>query len=95
MYTRPQFFTMRGLVQKEREVHMPKKSPKQEALTNAIDDLQEGDIDVAMVLYTKESGERAYLHPFESEIHALEFLEIMVSSLRTDIIEKLMKRSVN
>jgi hypothetical protein len=48
-----------------------------------------------MVLYTKESGERAYLHPFESEIHALEFLEIMVSSLRTDIIEKLMKRSIN
>ena len=74
---------------------MQKKSPKQEALTDAIADMKDGDIDVAMILYTKEDGQRAYLHPFESEIHALEFLEVMTSSLRADIMEKLIRRSVN
>ena len=79
----------------EREVHMQKKLSKQSSITEAIEDIKEENIDVAMILYTKEDGERAYLHPFESELHALEFLEIMVSSLRADIIEKLIKRSVN
>lgn len=74
---------------------MQKKSSKQSSITEAIEDIKEENIDVAMILYTKEDGERAYLHPFESELHALEFLEIMVSSLRADIIEKLIKRSVN
>jgi hypothetical protein len=48
-----------------------------------------------MILYINKDDERVYLHPFESDIHALEFLEIMIAGLRADIMEQIMKRSLN
>jgi hypothetical protein len=36
-----------------------------------------------------------YLHQFPDDISALEFLEIMVAGLRADILEKVLKRTMN
>lgn len=57
--------------------------------------LDAGELEASMVLYINNEDERVYLHPFESDIQALEFLETMVAGLRADILEQLMKRSLN
>jgi hypothetical protein len=48
-----------------------------------------------MILVVTNEGERMYMHPFEDEIMALEFLECMVTGFRNDLIEKALKRMVN
>jgi hypothetical protein len=48
-----------------------------------------------MILCVTKDGDRIYMHPFEDEITALEFLEIMVNGFRNDLIEKALKRMVN
>lgn len=48
-----------------------------------------------MVLMTTKDGDRLYLHPFEDELHALEYLELMVASYRVDMMERVIKRSMN
>ena len=48
-----------------------------------------------MVIYITTEGDRVYLHPFDTEISALEFLEVMVAGLRSDVFESIMKRSLN
>lgn len=48
-----------------------------------------------MILSVTKDGERVYMHPFEDEVVALEFLEIMVAGFRNDLIEKALKRMVN
>lgn len=72
---------------------MPRKSPKN---SRDIGDLFDADeLEVSMLLYINNDGERVYLHSFDTDIMALEFLENMVSGLRADILETLMKRSLN
>lgn len=57
--------------------------------------LDAGEIDSSMILSVTNEGERIYMHPFEDELAALEFLEIMVNGFRNDLIEKALKRMVN
>lgn len=64
-------------------------------MEDALESFIADDVESSMILILKKDGERMYLHPFEGEIHALEFLELMVSSYRIDIMEKIMKRSLN
>lgn len=74
---------------------MPKKSPKNSTAIEELRQLDAGELEASMVLYINNEDERVYLHPFESDIQALEFLETMVAGLRADILENLMKRSLN
>ena len=48
-----------------------------------------------MILCLNDDGERVYLHKFPDEVSALEFLEIMAAGLRADILERVVKRSLN
>ena len=74
---------------------MPKKSPKNTTPIQELRQLDADELDASMLLYINNEDERVYLHPFESDIQALEFLETMVAGLRADILEQLMKRSLN
>lgn len=49
----------------------------------------------SMMMYINSEGDRVYMHPFDTEPEALEFLEVMAAGLRADIFESLMKRSLN
>lgn len=60
-----------------------------------LDNLAEDDYKSSMLLISRDDGERLYFHPFDSDLSALEFLEQMASSLRIDIMEIALKRSVN
>lgn len=64
-------------------------------MEDALESLTAGEVEMSMVLIVKNDGDRLYLHPFDDDIHALEFLELMVSSYRTDIMERIIKRSMN
>lgn len=72
---------------------MPKKSPV--GPKEFIRKMENGEIDSSMVIYVTTEGDRVYLHPFDTEISALEFLETMVAGLRADVMESIMKRSLN
>jgi hypothetical protein len=48
-----------------------------------------------MILVVTNDGERIYMHPFEDELAALEFLETMTNGFRNDLLEKALKRMVN
>lgn len=64
-------------------------------MEDALESLTAGEVEMSMVLIVKSDGDRMYLHPFDDDIHALEFLELMVSSYRTDMMERIIKRSMN
>lgn len=70
---------------------MPKKSSVEEAM----DLFKAGEVHSSMIIILTEDGDRIYLHHFEDEIGALEYLEQMTASYRTDLIEKALKRSTN
>ena len=74
---------------------MPRKSQKNIIPTDALRQLDADELATSMILYINNEDERVYLHPFESDVHALEFLEIMVAGLRADVLEQIMKRSLN
>jgi hypothetical protein len=74
---------------------MPKKSFRKPGPTEAIEHIEDGKIEESMVVYITTDGERVYLHSFDSDIHALEFLEIMVAGLRCDILENVAMRTLN
>lgn len=57
--------------------------------------LDADNVDSSMILIVTNDGERIYMHPFEDEITALEFLELMTNGFRNDLIEKALKRMVN
>lgn len=73
---------------------MPKKSAKSITPKIALQGLSDEEISSSMLLYISDD-ERVYLHPFDTDIQALEFLETMVAGLRADILEQIMKRSLN
>lgn len=53
------------------------------------------DLIESMILGVTSEGECVYIHSFEDDIRALEFMETMVASLRADILSGLFRRSVN
>lgn len=71
---------------------MPKKSISKQSAIRALED---EDYESSMILLMKEDGERIYLHPFDDDLAALDFLETMVSSFRIDMLERVMRRSMN
>jgi hypothetical protein len=48
-----------------------------------------------MILVVTNEGDRIYMHPFENDLSALEFLELLTNGFRNDLIEKALKRMVN
>lgn len=74
---------------------MPKKSSRSAGVDEALAKFAAEEIESSMVLLVTEDGERMYLHPFEDDLHALEFLELMVASYRVDMMERVVKRSMN
>lgn len=49
----------------------------------------------SMILGVTSDGECVYIHTFENEVMALEFLEVMTAGFRADILSGLMRRSYN
>lgn len=74
---------------------MPKKSPERLEKSDIVRQLDADNVDSSMILIVTNEGERIYMHPFEEELAALEFLELMVNGFRNDLIEKALKRMVN
>jgi hypothetical protein len=68
---------------------------KKKSLDDDIARLAAGDIDSSMILMLANDGERIYLHQFETDIGALEFLELMVASFRADVLDRISRRSMN
>lgn len=72
---------------------MPKKSTKkpiQLDSENSIEELSE-----SMILGVTTDGECVYIHTFDNDIQALEFLETAAAGLRADILSSMYKRSMN
>lgn len=72
---------------------MPKKSTKKPIQLdneNSIEELSE-----SMILGVTTDGECVYIHTFDNEIQALEFLETAAAKLRADILSSMYKRSMN
>lgn len=74
---------------------MPKKSLGALDAGDIVRQLDADNVDSSMILVVTNDGDRIYMHPFEDEITALEFLELMVNGFRNDLIEKALKRMVN
>lgn len=74
---------------------MPKKSRSTLADSEFMRHLDAGEMESSMILGMTNDGDRLYMHPFESDVAALEFLEIMVAGLRNNLIEMALKRMVN
>lgn len=73
---------------------MPKKS-HQGTHEEIVKKLDSEDIDAFAILILSKDGERVYLHQFEDDIDALEFIENMMASLRTDILKQIGRRTLN
>lgn len=71
---------------------MRSKSTKKhdEDRDNLVEELAE-----SMILGVTSDGDCVYIHSFEDDIQALEFMEVMVASMRADILSNMFKRSVN
>lgn len=89
------FFTTPVLAVREREAHMRKPSSPKSKATDTLQHIEEGSIEESMIVYITTDGDRVYTHSFENDIHALEFLEVMVAGLRADILESIRMRSLN
>lgn len=74
---------------------MPKKSPERLERSDIVRQLDADNVDSSMILIVTNEGERIYMHQFEDELAALEFLELMTNGFRNDLIEKALKRMVN
>jgi len=48
-----------------------------------------------MILGVTSEGECVYIHTFEDDIKALEFLETLTVGFRSDILSGLIRRSMN
>lgn len=71
-------------------MHMQNKSTRRR-----VDEFDPENLTESMILGVTDDGECVYIHTFENEIMALEFLETMVAGLRADILSSMFKRSVN
>ena len=48
-----------------------------------------------MILGVTMDGECVYIHTFDNDIQALEFIETAAAGLRADILSSMYKRSMN
>lgn len=72
---------------------MPTKSTKKR--DDDIEDLDLEELVESMILGVTNEGECVYIHTFEDDIRALEFLETMVAGYRSDVLSNLFKRFHN
>lgn len=49
----------------------------------------------SMILGVTADGECVYIHSFDDEIEALEFIEVMAAGLRADILTRMARRTMN
>ncbi len=74
---------------------MPKKSREQLDKSDVLRQLDADNVDSSMILAVTSDGDRIYMHPFENDLSALEFMELMTNGFRNDLIEKALKRMIN
>ena len=72
---------------------MPKKSTKKPTKQDNEESIEE--LSESMILGVTTDGECVYIHTFDNDIQALEFLETAAAGLRADILSSLYKRSMN
>jgi hypothetical protein len=72
---------------------MPKKSTKKPIQLDREDSTEE--LSESMILGVTTDGECVYIHTFDNDIQALEFLETAAAGLRADILSSMYKRSMN
>lgn len=72
---------------------MPIKSTKKSA--NEIDEFDPTELVESMILGVTDDGECVYIHTFDDDIRALEFLETMLAGFRGDVLSELFKRFHN
>lgn len=72
---------------------MPIKSTKKFA--NEIDEFDPTELVESMILGVTDDGECVYIHTFDDDIRALEFLETMLAGFRGDVLSELFKRFHN
>lgn len=63
--------------------------------TDERDDLDVGELEESMILGITSEGNCVYIHSFEDDIRALEFLESLTAGFRAEILSGLFRRSVN
>jgi len=76
-------------------VPMPKKYREPLDKSDILRQLDADNVDSSMILVVTNEGDRIYMHPFENDLTALEFLELLTNGFRNDLIEKALKRMVN
>jgi ribosomal protein S8E len=81
------------LGQKRNGAVMPKKSTKKPIQLDREDSTEE--LSESMILGVTTDGECVYIHTFDNDIQALEFLETAAAGLRADILSSMYKRSMN
>lgn len=72
---------------------MPKKSTKRPTQNES--EISAEDFVESMILGVTSDGECVYIHTFEDDIMALEFLETMIAGFRADVLKSLMRRNYN
>ena len=72
---------------------MPKKSTKKPIQLDSEESTEE--LSESMILGVTTDGECVYIHTFDNDILALEFLETAAAGLRADILSSMYKRSMN
>lgn len=72
---------------------MPKPSTKKPTLRQR--GKQPKELLESMILGVTEEGECVYIHTFDNDIQALEFMETAAAGLRAEILSSMYKRSVN
>lgn len=93
MCTRPHCCIMGVLAPAERRVPMPIKSTKKP--DDAFDGMDPEELVESMVLGVTEDGECVYIHTFDDDVRALEFIEVMAAGFRADVLNGLFKRFHN
>lgn len=72
---------------------MPIKSSKKP--DDTFEGLDPEELVESMILGVTSDGESVYIHTFEDDIRALEFLETMVAGFRSDVLNTIYKRFHN
>ena len=72
---------------------MPKKSTKKHIQLDNEDSTEE--LSESMILGVTTEGECVYIHTFDDDIQALEFMETAAAGLRAEILSSMYKRSMN
>lgn len=72
---------------------MPTKSKKK--FDDTFDGMEPDELVDSMILGVTNDSECVYIHTFEDDITALEFLETMVAGFRSDVLSNLLRRFSN